>query len=160
MVIQEAEGGNQFASYQLGKLYLQDTQVEKNPAQAVEYLTDAAEQGCSQAQYLLGKLYLLGQDVEQDYAAAEYWFTQAASQGHEYAQFFLDHMEPERDPSVLLYATHLLCAMAQIIRETPPPAPPGIHIDRKRFQQLMEKKIAMGHKPDDHEEQGWGGMTM
>ena len=160
---QAAEGGNQFAGYQLGKLYLQGTQVEKTPAKAVEYLTDAAEQGCSQAQYLLGKLHLLGQDVEQDYAAAEYWFTQAASQGHEYAQFFLDHMEPEHDPSALLCTVHLLCAMAQIIRETPPPAPPGIHIDhidRKRLRQIQEKKIAMGHKPDDHEEQGWGGMTM
>lgn len=160
---QAAEGGNQFADYQLGKLYLQDTQVEKNPAKAVGCLTAAAEQGCSQAQYLLGKLHLLGQDVEQDYAAAEYWFTQAASQGHEYAQFFLDHMEPERDPSVLLCATRLLCAMAQIIRETLPPAPPGIHIDhidRKQLRQIQEKKIAMGHKPDDHEEQGWGGMTM
>ena len=155
-----AEGGNQFAGYQLGKLYLQGTQVEKTPAKAVEYLTDAAEQGCSQAQYLLGKLYLLGQDVEPDYTAAEYWFTQAAEQGHGYAQFFLDHMEQERDPSVLLCATHLLCAMAQIIRETPPPAPPGIHIDRKQLRQIQEKKIAMGHKPDDHEERGWGGMTM
>ena len=157
---QAAEGGNQFAGYQLGKLYLQSTQVEKNPAKAVECLTDAAEQNCAQAQYLLGKLYLLGQDVEQDFAAAEYWFTQAASQGHEYAQFFLGHMEAERDPSVLLCATRLLCAMAQIIRDTPPPAPPGIHIDRKQLRQIQEKKIAMGHKPDDHEEQGWGGMIM
>ena len=128
---QAAEGGNQFAGYQLGKLYLQSTQVEKNPAKAVECLTDAAEQGCVQAQYLLGKLYLLGQNVERDYVMAAYWLTQAASHGHEYAQFFLDHMEPERDPSVLLCSTRLLCAMAQIIRDTPPPAPPGIHIDRK-----------------------------
>ena len=151
---QAAEGGNQFASYQLGKLYLAGESVPKDVLKAIDHFTDAAEQGCAQTQYLLGKLYLLGQDVEQDYAVAEYWLTQAASQGHEYAQFFLDHMEPERDPSVLLCATRLLCAMAQIIRETPPPAPPGIHIDRKRFQQLMEEKIAMGHKPDDHEEQG------
>ena len=157
---QAAEGGNQFASYQLGKLYLAGESVPKDALKAINHLTDAAEQGCSQAQYILGKLYLLGQDVEQDYASAEYWFTQAAEQGHGYAQFFLDHMEQERDPSVLLCATRLLCSMAQIIRETPPPAPPGLRIDRKRFQQLMEKKIAMGHKPDDHEEQGWGGMTM
>jgi len=30
----------------------------------------------------------------------------------------------------------------------------GIQIDRKRRRQLQEKRIAMGHKPDDHEEQG------
>ena len=63
-------------------------------------------------------------------------------------------MEQNRDPSALLCATRLLCAMAQIIRDTPPPSPPSeLLIDRKRFRQLMEKKIAMGHKPDDHEEQ-------
>ena len=108
----------------------------------------------------MGKLYLLRQDEEQDDAVAKYWFTQAAEQGHEYAQFFLDHMEPDRDPSLILCTTRLLCCLAQVIRDTPPPAPPGIHIDRKRFQQLMEKKIAMGHKPDDHEEQGYIGPAM
>ena len=157
---QAAENGNPFAGYRLGKLYLQSPQVEKDTDRAVEYLTNAAEQDCAQAQYILGKLYLLGWDMEQDCAMAKYWLTQAARQGHEYAQFFLDHMEQNRDPSVLLCATHLLCSIAQIIRDTPPPAPPGIHIDRKRFQQLMEKKIAMGHKPDDHEEQGYIGPAM
>ena len=157
---QAAENGNPFAGYRLGKLYLQSPQVETDTDRAVEYLTNAAEQDCAQAQYILGKLYLLGRDVEQDSTMAEYWLAQAARQGHEYAQFFLDHMEQNRDPSVLLCSTHLLYSMAQIIRDTPPPAPPGIHIDRKRFQQLMEKKIAMGHKPDDHEEQGYIGPTM
>ena len=157
---QAAENGNPFAGYRLGKLYLQSPQVEKDTDRAVEYLTNAAEQDCAQAQYILGKLYLLGWDVEQDCAIAEYWLTQAAGQGHAYAQFFLNHIEQDRDPSALLCATRLLCSMAQIIRDTPPPAPLGIHIDRKRFQQLMEKKIAMGHKPDDHEEQGYIGPAM
>ena len=158
---QAAEGGNQFAGYQLGKLCLAGEGIPKDVSQAVEYLTDAAEQGNSQAQYILGKLYLLGNEVEQDREAAVQWLSLAASQGHEYAQFFLDHMEQNRDPSVLLCATRLLCHMAQIIRDTPPPAPPtGLVIDRKRFRQLMEKKIAMGHKPDDHEEQGYIGPAM
>jgi len=34
----------------------------------------------------------------------------------------------------------------------------GIQIDRKRRRQLQEKRIAMGHKPDDHEEEQ--GQTM
>lgn len=157
---QAAENGSQFASYQLGKLYLQGVQGEKNIDKSAAYLADAAEQGFSQAQYLLGKLYLLRQDEEQDDAVAKYWFTQAAEQGHEYAQFFLDHMNQDRDLSLLLCTTRLLCCLAQVIRDTPPPAPPGIHIDRKRFQQLMEKKVAMGHKSDDHEEQGYIGPAM
>ena len=35
----------------------------------------------------------------------------------------------------------------------PKSRPGGIQIDRKRLRKLREKKIAQGHKPDDHEEQ-------
>ena len=158
---QAAEHGNQFASYQLGKLYLSGEAVQKDSAKALKYLTDAAGKGNAQAQYVLGKLYLLGREVERDEVSAVQYLTAAANQGHEYAQFFLDHWEPSRDPSALLCATRLLISMAQIIRDTPPPAPStGPVIDRKRSRQLMEKKIAMGHKPDDHEEQGYVGLTM
>ena len=158
---QSADGGNPFAAYQLGKLYLTGEGIPKDVAKAVKYLTDAAEQDDPQAQYILGKLYLLGSEVTQDRETATQWFTAAADQGHEYAQFFLGRMEQDRDPSALLCATRLLCSMAQIIRDTPLPAPPaGLRIDRKRFRQLMEKKIALGHKPDDHEEQGYIGPAM
>ena len=34
-----------------------------------------------------------------------------------------------------------------------PSVPGGVQIDRKRLAQLREKKVAMGHKADDHEEQ-------
>jgi len=34
-------------------------------------------------------------------------------------------------------------------------------VNRKLRVKIREKEIAMGHKPDDHEEQqNWGGMTM
>lgn len=29
----------------------------------------------------------------------------------------------------------------------------GLQIDRKHRQELQRKRLAMGHKPDDHEEQ-------
>ena len=29
----------------------------------------------------------------------------------------------------------------------------GMHIDRKQRQEMQDKRIAMGHKSDDHEEQ-------
>ena len=29
----------------------------------------------------------------------------------------------------------------------------GIHIDRKRWVELQEQRIALGHAPDDHEEE-------
>ena len=108
---QSADGGNQFATYQLGKLYLTGEDVPKDVTRAMDYLTDAAEQDNPQAQYILGKLYLLGKDINQDQEMTEQWFAAAADQGHEYAQFFLEHTEQGHDLSALLCATRLLYSM-------------------------------------------------
>ena len=44
--------------------------------------------------------------------------------------------------------------MVQIFRENaaPPSNPIGIRIDSKRRKKLMQKRLAMGHKQDDHEQ--------
>lgn len=158
-----AAQGNPYAAYRLGKLYLEGTDVPKDIAKAVEYLRDAAQEGNQYAQYTLGKLYLTGEDVSQDREQAYSWFWEAASQGNEYAQFFLDHINDNRSPNVLLSATKLLHHMGRIFQDNSiPPCPPGSQrADRKLRQKIRQKKIAMGHKPDDHEEeQNMGGMTM
>ena len=151
-----AAQGNQYANYRLGKLYLQGEDVPKDTARAISYLTRSAK---GRTQYVLGKLYLDRQDHEQAY----YWFSQAAAQGNEYAQFFLDRWDSLKTPTVMLSVTRLLHHMGRIFQEQipAPSVPGGIRIDRKRLAQLREKKIAMGHKPDDHEEQtpSWT-MTM
>ena len=49
--------------------------------------------------------------------------------------------------------------MGQIFRENaaPPSNPMGIRVDSKRRKKLRQKRLAMGHKQDDHEqEQGYG----
>ena len=49
--------------------------------------------------------------------------------------------------------------MGQIFRDNaaPPRNPMGIRIDSKRRKKLMQKRLAMGHKQDDHEqEQDYG----
>ena len=158
-----AAQGNPYAAYRLGKLYLEGTDVPKDVAKAVEYLSDAAQEGNQYAQYTLGKLYLTGQDVIQDREQAYRWFWESASQGNEYAQFFLDHFNDNRSPNVLLSATKLLHHMGRIFQDNSvPPCPPGSQrADRKLRQKIRQKKIAMGHRPDDHEEeQNMGGMTM
>ena len=158
-----AAQGNPYAAYRLGKLYLEGTDVPKNVAKAVEYLTNAAREGNQYAQYTLGKLYLTGEDVARDQEQAYRWFWESASQGNEYAQFFLDHFNDNRSPNVLLSATKLLHHMGRIFQDNSiPPCPPGSQrADRKLRQKIRQKKIAMGHKPDDHEEeQNMGGMTM
>lgn len=158
-----AAQGNLWAAYRLGKLYLEGTDIPKDTAKAVEYLTNAAQEGNQYAQYTLGKLYLTGEDVARDQELAYRWFWASASQGNEYAQFFLDHFNDNRNPNVLLSATKLLHHMGRIFQDNSiPPCPPGSHrTDRKLLQKIRQKKIALGHKPDDHEEeQNMGGMTM
>ena len=127
---------------------------------AVEWFTQAAEDGNPYAQYMLGKLYLEGEDVPKDEETAVYWLAESADQGNNYAQHLLDH--PDQSPSVLLSVTRLLYHMGNIFRDNAPPKPgPGtMSVDRKLRRKIQEKKIAMGHKPDDHEEYQGPSMTM
>ena len=143
--------GSDHAAYRLGKEYLKGEIVARDSAKALEYLTQSAGAGNQYAQYALGKLYLDRQDQEQ----AHYWFTQSAAQGNKYAQFFLDRWDHLKPPTVMLSVTRLLHHMSRIFQEQMPAlsVPGGVQIDRKRLAQLREKKIAMGHKADDHEEQ-------
>ena len=161
-----AEQGDSYAAYGLGKLYLEGKDVPKDVAKAVEYLRTSAEQGNEYAQYALGKLYLADEDVSQDREQAYSWFWESASQGNKYAQFFLEHLHDNHSPNVLLSATKLLHHMGRIFQENSvPPAAPVVHgVDRKLRQKIWAKKIAMGHKADDHEDpeltqSGMGGMT-
>ena len=151
-----ADAGNQTAQYHLGKLYLQGNMIPKDITKAERYLTAAAEQGSQYAQYALGKLYLAGDEIIQDKEQAAYWLAQSAAQGNQYAQFLLNHQNTDRSPSVLLSATRLLYHMSRVFQETPLPSnPAGHHTESKLMQRIREKKIAAGHKPDDHEEHGY-----
>ena len=158
-----ADNGNDYAAYRLGKEYLSGKKVPKDAAAAAEYLWQAANNGNAYAQYLLGKLYLMGEGVPKDADAAYQWFTKAYCGGHTYAGMFMDRIDrgEQRPPSVLLSATRLLYHMGNIFRDNAPiPAATGIQIDRKRLARLRQKRVALGHKPDDHElEQQQGFST-
>ena len=150
-----AELGNQYAQYRLGKLFLTGEAVPKDVPKAMEYLTTAADAGNQYAQYTLGKLCLLGQDIPRDKEKAVDYLSRSAAQGNEYAQFFLDRLEQFRDPSVGLAVLRMLRHMSRIFADNAASgsAGNGMQIDRKRMRKLREKKIAAGHKPDDHEEE-------
>ena len=155
--------GNDFAAYRLGKEYLSGKNVSKDTSTAAEYLRQAADNGSAYAQYLLGKLTLMGEGVPKDMDAAYEWFAAARDNGHAYAEFFMKRMErgEQEPPSVLLSATRLLYHMGNIFRDNAPaPAANGIQIDRKRLAQLRQKRIALGHKPDDHELEQQQGFSM
>ena len=156
---------NQYADYRLGKLYLMGKDMSKDIDQAMKYLMASAEAGNQYAQYALGKLYLMGQEVPLDRDAALYWFSQSAEQSNKYAQFFLDHWDTMGPPSVMLSVTRIIHYLAQTFREVPLPRDSTTmiqHIDRKQQEQLREKKLAMGHRLDDHSgyDFGMGGMSM
>ena len=149
-----ADNGNDFAAYRLGKEYLSGKNVSKDTSTAAEYLRQAADNGSAYAQYLLGKLTLMGEGVPKDMDAAYEWFAAARDNGHAYAEFFMKRMErgEQEPPSVLLSATRLLYHMGNIFRDNAPaPAANGVQIDHKRLHRLREKKMAMGHKWNDHE---------
>lgn len=150
-----ALGGDQHAQYRLGKLLLQGEEVPKDADGAVRWLTASAEQGSRYAQYALGKLFLLGKDVPEDRKAARQWFQKAAEQGDQYAQYFVERMDHRDLFPVVQSAARLLHHLAGIFREqSQPPHPRGLRltVDKKLWRKIREKKIAMGHKPDDHEE--------
>ena len=157
-----AAQGNSWAAYRLGKEYLTGEVLTKDTSKVVDWFTQSAEADNQYAQYMLGKLYLTGQGVTHDQTQAMDWFSRSAAQGNQYAQFFLEHQNDLRPPSVMLAATRLLYHMSRIFENHAlPHSSAGLHVDRKLRRKIQEKKIAMGHKPDDHEEeQSQGGMVM
>lgn len=71
------------------------------------------------------------------------------------------YARPARDPKHNVQSAplaesvvRLLHHMANIFREQEPPVPAGSirFTDKKLRRKIQEKKIAMGHKPDDHED--------
>ena len=147
--------------------YLMGKSVQKNAVKAEEYLRHAADNNHPWASYLLGKLYLTGNGVPKDEEAAWNCFRMADAYGHPYARYVLERQDQWHKPQLLMTVSRLLYHMSNIFRDNAPtvPAQPRLHIDRKRMQELQELRIALGHQPDDHEEeqtqtQTWSGMTM
>ena len=157
-----AYNGNHDASYRLGKEYLKGESVRRDTRKAMDHIYTSAQAGNLHAQYLLGKLLLQGKAVERDKEAGIQWLSQAAEQGHSYAQCLLERQSASTAPEVFLAVTRLLHHMANIFQDNSlPQSGTGLtHIDRKRRQELREKRLVHGHKEDDHEEQQYGSWNM
>ncbi|NBI70711.1 sel1 repeat family protein [Clostridiaceae bacterium] len=146
-----------FAQYTLGCLYLKGEEIPKDMGKAVAWLRKAALQGNEYAQYALGKLFLYGQPgMSRDKEKAVPLMEAAAAQGNVYAQFLLENLDSFRDPDLILAATRLMHHLSRIFQEDYRKASGGSgmgHIDRRRRRKLQEKRMAQGHKKDDHEPQ-------
>ena len=162
-----AEYGDVHAQYFLGLLYRDGGVLLPDAEQAAHWLELAAKRDLPAAQYALGKLYLTGNGVPKDDEAAWNCFRMADAYGHPCARYVLERQDQWHQPQLLLTVSRLLYHMSNIFQDNAPapPAQPRLHIDRKRMRELQELRIALGHQPDDHEEeqtqtQSWGGMTM
>ena len=62
---------------------------------------------------------------------------------------------PEPGPALASCTLRLLHHLSRVFRENAiaPANPQGIRIDSRRRKKLMEKRLALGHKPNDHEQQ-------
>ena len=159
---QTAEQNDPCAQYRLGKLLLTGAEgVAKDIDAAIQLLKDSTTQGNSFAQYTLGKLYLLGQEVQADRKEALRYFAQAAAQGNSYAQYFIDHQDDFSGAAAGTAVLRMLHQMSRIFRENAaqPAIYAGMQIDKKRRRRLQEKRMAMGHKADDHEDRGLTQQT-
>lgn len=149
-----AQAGLAQAQYRLGKMLYQGDFVPKDVAQAIEWLRKAAIQGHPYAQYALGQFFLSGEDVPRDPQTASKWFREAANQGNQYAEQALARMDSSANGIPIQPATRLLHQLSLIFRtQSPPPKPGGLinRADSKLLRKIKAKKIAQGHKADDHE---------
>ena len=145
-----ARNGSPYAAYELGKAYLKTG--DKRQAEAC--FTQAAEAENSNAMYMLGKLL-----YDSDPKRSNYWLRESASYGNPYAQRAIS---AHTSPIIAACVTRLLYHLSRVIRDNTEQSShgPGFGIDRKRRRELMDKRLAMGHKPDDHEDIQMQGFSM
>ena len=146
-----------YAEYRKAKLLLQTAEKQEDVQIAINKMTETAELGCDWAQYTLGKMYLLGQQVEQDPDLGRFWLQQSAAQGNACAQQVLAHSDTPEQIPILLTTLRLFHHMSRIFRDQTLPRDSHklIQMDSKRRQELQEKRLAAGHRIDDHEDPVW-----
>ena len=148
-----AEQKNDYAAYRLGKIYLQgEAGISRNMEEGMRWLEEAAQNNNSYAQYLLGKIYLYGlYEVKQDREKATRYLQESSAQGNSYAQKLLAQMDLPYwgDPFRIVLA--LLRYLAELMEQDYRKASGGVgmNIDRRQLAKEREKKVALGHRPDD-----------
>ena len=156
-----AEHGDGIAMYCLARLCMAGESVQRDINTGVAWLRQAADKGNPYAQFTLGKLYLQGNELPQDKKEALRWLESSAAQGNVYAQYLIDRIDEQHDPSIMMAATRLLHHASRIFRERAMTEnPKGIRVNSHRRKQLLQKRLAMGHKIDDHEEPTQGQQHM
>ena len=94
---EEAENGNAYAMYDMGRIYRQGIFVEPDQETAQEWCQRSLEamlyvenrKARAYLEYRIGKIYQYGMGTEEDLLEAVKWFSKAAEQEHKYALYSL-----------------------------------------------------------------------
>ena len=89
---QKAQMGDAQAQYELGRVYYDGREVNRDLEVAFGWLLKAAKQGHADAQYNTGRCYFHGRGVPRDKKIGLSWFYEAALQDHQQATYTLGDM--------------------------------------------------------------------
>ena len=147
--------GNQQAPYLLGKLCLEGKVIPKDVGAAVDWFQKAKSIGNNYADYALGKFYLMGRDVPRDEDRGLSYLRRAADHGITPAQDFLEHRHEQAALHAAEAVQRMLRSMASIFRQQAATDRiyRGMQIDKKRRKEMLEMRLALGHRIDDHEDE-------
>lgn len=116
-LLQASAKGHPHAQYNLAGKYLRGEDVNKDPAEAQELLTRAAQQGFVPAQSLLALLRYTGFGVPQDHAEAAFWWSLAADGGDDSAKVAVELLQKQLKPDELVKSKRLRARWGSLITD-------------------------------------------
>ena len=148
-----ADAGLAEAQFILGVMLQNGHGVVRNPSDAAQWYTKAAEQGHTEAQFNLGSMYRDGSGVWQDYVEAYAWLDVAAASGHADAASARDLVVRNLTPPRLADAKQRAADLSQSIQsarapsyaaDAPPEGAPGAAPeDDARVQEIVDRLRAI-----------------
>ncbi|MCM1529717.1 MAG: relaxase MobL [Alistipes sp.] len=154
-LVKQADSGDAFSCYKLGKIYLQkeNYDIEK----AIFYFEKSADKNMWSG-YQLGRLYFFGaEDLEKNKEKAMIYLNLSAEQGNEYAQGIIDNTEKFENEMLVNTVFSLFINLSRCIED-------NYHhkfqsgrkmIDSKLKRVIQEKKQALGIKQEQNFEQSY-----
>ena len=102
----------------------------------------------------VASLFALRSQMLTHHVRAYHGLSRSAAQGNPYAQHLLDRKDNSKNIIIGNAVIRMLHHIGNIFRQKAAETNTytGIHIDKKRRMEMMDQRIAMGHKEDDHED--------
>lgn len=116
-LISYARQGNPDAEFYLAKRLQKGLGMAKNPQQAIEWYTKAANQNITPAQLNLGLMYVFGDGVRPDAQKARYWLEKAAKRGDNRASYTLAMLDEKQHRLVDAYKWYDLASRDGMLNE-------------------------------------------